>query len=193
LYTATLDSPIEYLKGVGPTRAELLKKELGIFTYKQLLDYYPFRYIDRTRFHKINTLNPDLPLVQIVGRITGKETIGDKHKKRIVAKFTDETGTIELVWFQSLKWVDENVMRGKVYIAFGKPVLFNGIFSISHPDLESYPRPNTATGNLTLQPIYNSTEKLKKRFLDSKGIQKLQSALIEQHLREINETVLHFR
>jgi ATP-dependent DNA helicase RecG len=189
LYTATLDSPIEYLKGVGPTRAELLKKELGIFTYKQLLDYYPFRYIDRTRFYKINTLSPELPLVQIVGRITGKETIGDKHKKRIVAKFTDETGTIELVWFQSLKWVDENVMRGKVYIAFGKPVLFNGVFSISHPDLENYPRPNTVTGNLTLQPIYNSTEKLKKRFLDSKGIQKLQSALIEQHLREIYETV----
>jgi ATP-dependent DNA helicase RecG len=189
LYTATLDSPIEYLKGVGPARAELLKKELGIFTYKQLLDYYPFRYIDRTRFYKINTLNSELPLVQIVGRITGKETIGDKHKKRIVAKFTDETGTIELVWFQSLKWVEENVMRGKVYIAFGKPVLFNGVFSISHPDLESYPRPNTATGNLTLQPIYNSTEKLKKRFLDSKGIQKLQSAIIEQHLREIYETV----
>ncbi|MDB5019728.1 MAG: ATP-dependent helicase RecG [Pedobacter sp.] len=189
MYTATLDSPIEYLKGVGPARAELLKKELGIFLYKQLLDYYPFRYIDRTRFYKINTLNSELPLVQIVGRITGKETIGDKHKKRIVAKFTDETGTIELVWFQSLKWVEENVMRGKVYIAFGKPVLFNGVFSISHPDLESYPRPNTATGNLTLQPIYNSTEKLKKRFLDSKGIQKLQSAIIEQHLREIYETV----
>ena len=189
MYTATLDSPIEYLKGVGPSRAELLKKELGIFTYKQLLDYYPFRYIDRTRFYKINTLHEDLPLVQIVGRITGKEMIGEKHKKRIVAKFTDETGTIELVWFQSLKWVDENVMRGKVYIAFGKPVLFNGTFSISHPDLETYPRPNTATGNLTLQPIYNSTEKLKKRFLDSKGIQKLQSALLEQHLREIYENI----
>jgi ATP-dependent DNA helicase RecG len=189
LYTATLDSPIEYLKGVGPIRAELLKKELGIFTYSQLLNYYPFRYIDRTRFYKVNELNPELPLVQIVGRITGKETIGEKHKRRIVAKFTDETGTIELVWFQSLKWVDENVMRGRVYIAFGKPAWFNGLFSISHPDLETYPRPNTITGNLTLQPIYNSTEKLKKRFLDSKGIQKLQSALIEQHLREIYETI----
>ena len=189
MYTATLDSPIEYLKGVGPSRAELLKKELGIFTYKQMLDYYPFRYIDRTRFYKINTLYADLPLVQIVGRITGKEMIGEKHKKRIVARFTDETGTIELVWFQSLKWVDENVMRGKVYIAFGKPVLFNGVYSISHPDLEPYPRPNTATGNLTLQPIYNSTEKLKKRFLDSKGIQKLQSAILEQHLREIYENI----
>jgi ATP-dependent DNA helicase RecG len=170
-------------------RAELLKKELGIYTYAQLLHYYPFRYIDRTRFYKISELEPDLPLVQIVGRITGKETIGEKHKKRIVVKFSDESGTIELVWFQSLKWVEDNVERGKVYIAFGKPTIFNGQFSISHPDLETYPRPQTLTGNLTLQPIYNSTEKLKKRFLDSKGIQQLQRVLIEQHLREIPENM----
>jgi ATP-dependent DNA helicase RecG len=189
LYTATLDSPIEYLKGVGPSRAELLKKELGIFTYKQLLEYFPFRYIDRTRFYKVSELNPDLPLVQIVGRITGKETVGEKHKKRIMARFTDETGTMELVWFQSLKWVEEQVIRGKVYIAFGKPVIFNGSFSISHPDLENYPRPNTITGNLSLQPIYNSTEKLKKRFLDSKGIQKLQTAILEAHRSEIYESL----
>ncbi len=165
-----LSAPIEYLKGVGPKRAELLKKELGIFAYDQLLNYYPFRYIDRTRFYKIRELNPELPLVQIVGRITDKKTIGEKHKKRIVARLSDETGTIELVWFQSLKWVEENVMRGKVYIVFGKPNLFNGTFSISHPELENYPRPVGVTGNLSLQPIYNSTEKLKKHFLDSKGI-----------------------
>lgn len=189
MYTATIDAPIEYLKGVGPMRADLLKKELGIYTYAQLLHYYPFRYIDRTRFYKISELHPELPLVQIVGRITGKEVIGEKHKKRIVAKFTDDSGTIELVWFQSLKWVDENVERGKVYIAFGKPNVFNGSFSISHPELETYPRPQTVTGNLTLQPIYNSTEKLKKRFLDSKGIQQLQRAVLEQHLREIPENM----
>jgi ATP-dependent DNA helicase RecG len=189
LYTGVLSSPIEYLKGVGPKRAELLKKELGIFSYEHLLNYYPFRYIDRTRFYKVNELDPELPLVQVVGRITDKQQIGDKHKKRIVAKFTDETGTIELVWFQSLKWVDENVMRGKVYIAFGKPTIFNGTYSISHPELENYPRPTTITGNLTLQPIYNSTEKLKKHFLDSKGIQKLQASVIQQHLREVMETL----
>ena len=170
-------------------RADLLKKELGIYTYAQLLHYYPFRYIDRTRFYKISELQPELPLVQIVGRITGKEVIGEKHKKRIVARFTDDSGTIELVWFQSLKWVDDNVERGKVYIAFGKPNVFNGTFSISHPELETYPRPRTVTGNLTLQPIYNSTEKLKKRFLDSKGIQQLQRAVLEQHLREIPENM----
>ncbi|MET3112760.1 ATP-dependent DNA helicase RecG [Pedobacter sp. CG_S7] len=189
MYAEILASPIEYLKGVGPRRAELLKKELGIFSYNQLLNYYPFRYIDRTRFYKVNELDSDLPLVQLVGRITDKQTIGEKHKKRIVAKFSDETGTIELVWFQSLKWVEENVMRGKVYIAFGKPNLFNVTFSISHPELENYPRPITLTGNLTLQPIYNSTENLKKNFLDSKGIQKLQGLVIQQHLREVKETL----
>lgn len=170
-------------------RADLLKKELGIHTYAQLLHYFPFRYIDRTRFYKIAELQPDLPLVQIVGRIASKETIGEKHKKRIVARFTDDSGTIELVWFQSLKWVDDNVERGKVYIAFGKPNIFNGQFSISHPELETYPRPQTLTGNLSLQPIYNSTEKLKKRFLDSKGIQQLQRAILEQHARDIPENM----
>lgn len=189
MFASDLDTTIEFLKGVGPKRAEILQKELGIFTYGQLLTYYPFRYIDRTRFYKVSELQPELPYVQILGRITGKETIGEKHKKRIVARLTDETGTIELVWFQSLKWVDENVMRGKVYIAFGKPTVFNGSFSISHPEMETYPRPVTVTGNMTLQPVYNSTEKLKKFSLDSKGIQKLQALLIEHSLPEVKETI----
>jgi ATP-dependent DNA helicase RecG len=189
LFASTLETTIEFLKGVGPKRAELLQKELGVFTYDHLLNYFPFRYIDRTRFYKINELDPELPYVQILGRITSKEQVGEKHKKRIVAKLTDETGSIELVWFQSLKWVDEHITKGKVYIAFGKPTIFNGSFSISHPDLETYPRPATVTGNLRLQPVYNSTEKLKKFFLDSKGIQKLQTLLLEQHLYEVKETI----
>jgi ATP-dependent DNA helicase RecG len=189
LFASNLDTSLVYLKGVGPKRAELLQKELGISTYEQLLDHYPFRYIDRTRFYKINELNPDMPLVQVIGRITSKETIGEKHKKRIVAKFTDDTGTMDLVWFQSLKWVEDHVMRGSLYVAFGKPTLFNGGFSISHPDLETYPRQTGITGNLTLQPIYNSTEKLKKSFLDSKGIQKLIHHIIELHINEVRETL----
>lgn len=189
MLNADLDTTIEFLKGVGPKRAEVLQKELGIYTYGDLLGFYPFRYIDRTRFYKVSELDPDLPYVQILGRITGKETIGEKHKKRIVARLTDETGTIELVWFQSLKWVDEHVMRGKVYIAFGKPTVFNGSFSISHPELEPYPRPATVTGNLTLQPVYNSTEKLKKFSIDSKGIQKMQALVITSCLSEVRETL----
>ncbi len=189
MFASNLDTALVYLKGVGPKRAELLQKELGISTYEQLLNHYPFRYIDRTRFYKINELNPDMPLVQVIGRITSKETIGEKNKKRIVAKFTDDTGTMDLVWFQSLKWVEDHVMRGGLYIAFGKPTLFNNGFSISHPDLENYPRQTGVTGNLTLQPIYNSTEKLKKSFLDSKGIQKLVHHIIELHINEVRETL----
>jgi ATP-dependent DNA helicase RecG len=192
LFASDLDTTIEFLKGVGPKRAEILQKELGIYTYADLLTYYPFRYIDRTKYYKIGELNADLPYVQILGRITSKEVIGEKHKKRIVARLTDETGTLELVWFQSLKWVDENVMRGKVYIVFGKPSIFNGTYSISHPELENYPRPATLTGNLTLQPVYNSTEKLKKFTLDSKGIQKMQVSVIEHCLNEIRETIPFF-
>ena len=189
MFANNLDTLLVYLKGVGPKRAELLQKELGISTYEQLLEHYPFRYIDRTRFYKVNELNPDLPLVQVIGRITGKETIGEKHKKRIVAKFTDETGTMDLVWFQSLKWVEDNVLRGKAYIAFGKPNFFNNGFSISHPDLENYPRQAGITGNVTLQPIYNTSEKMKKGFLDSKGIQKMIQQIIELHINEVRETL----
>jgi ATP-dependent DNA helicase RecG len=190
LFASNLDTSLVYLKGVGPKRAELLQKELGFSTYEHLLSHYPFRYIDRTRFYKINELLPDMPLIQVVGKILTKETIGEKHKKRIVAKFADDTGTMELVWFQSLKWVEEHIYRGNNYIAFGKPNFFNGSFSISHPDLETYPRQNgSVTGNLTLQPIYNSTEKLKKAFLDSKGIQKLIYHIIELHINEVRETL----
>lgn len=189
MFATNLDTPLVYLKGVGPKRAELLQKELGISTYEQLLNNYPFRYIDRTRFYKINELNPEMPLVQVVGKIVSKEIVGEKQKKRIVAKFADETGTMDLVWFQSLKWVEENVMRGSTYIAFGKPALFGSSFSISHPDLENYPRQTGVTGNLTLQPIYHTSEKMKKGFLDSKGIQKLIHHIIELHINEVKETL----
>ena len=189
MFASNLDTPLVYLKGVGPKRAELLQKELGMYTYGQMLHHYPFRYIDRTRFYKINELNPELPLVQVVGKIISKETIGEKHKKRIVAKFADETGIMDLVWFQSLKWVEDNVLAGDTYIAFGKPNWFNHSFSISHPDLEHYPRKQGVTGNLTLQPIYHTTEKMKKSFLDSKGLQKLIQGIIELHINEVKETL----
>lgn len=190
MFSSNLETPLAYLKGVGPKRAELLQKELGLFTYEHLLHHYPFRYIDRTRFYKIGELNPDMPLVQVIGKVVSKDTIGEKQKKRIVIKFEDETGRMELVWFQSLKWVEENIYRGNTYIAFGKPNFFNGSFSISHPDLENYPRKQTGVaGNITLQPIYSSTEKLKKAFLDSKGIQKLIYQVLELHINEVRETL----
>lgn len=189
MFAANLETSLAYLKGVGPKRAELLKKELGVETYAQLLEHYPFRYIDRTRFYKINELREDMPLVQLTGKVLSKEVTGDKHKKRIVVKFGDDTGTMELVWFQSLKWVEEHILRGQTYIAFGKPAFFNQGFSISHPDMEPYPRQTGMTGNMTLQPVYHSTEKLKKNFLDSKGIQKLIQQVLELHVQEIRETL----
>ena len=184
-----LKTPVEYLKGIGSQRADILKKDLEIFTYADLLQHYPFRYIDRTRFYKIRELNSDLPAIQILGRIVSKEIIGDKHVKRLVARFKDDTGSMELVWFQSIRWIDKIIQPGAVFIAFGKPTLFNGHFSISHPELEVY-QPNVVSqGNLTLQPVYSSTEKLKQFNLDSKGIQRAQAALIDQVIRQVDETL----
>ncbi|HQS07133.1 MAG TPA: OB-fold nucleic acid binding domain-containing protein, partial [Daejeonella sp.] len=184
-----LKTPVEYLKGIGSQRAEILKKDLRIFTYDDLLHHYPFRYIDRTRFYKIRELDPDLPSVQILGRIISKEILGDKHTKRLVAKFKDDTGSIELVWFQSIRWIDKIIQPGSVFIVFGKPVIFNGHFSISHPELEPYQANAENRGNLTLQPVYSSTEKLKQFNLDSKGLQRAQAALIDQVIRQIKETL----
>jgi len=189
LFNSVLDTPVEFLKGVGPSRADVLKKDLGLFTYQDLLSHYPFRYIDRTKYFKINQINPDFQYIQIIGRVISKKVIGDKRAKRIVAVFKDETGIMELVWFQSLKWVDENITVGTAYVAFGKPSIFNGSFSISHPEMELYQRKQVGRGNLTLQPVYNSTEKLKKFNLDSKGLQRLIAGLLDQVIPQVPETL----
>ena len=188
----TLSTSIEYLKGVGPQRGELLKKELGIFTYADLLQHYPFRYIDRTRFYKISELNADLPAVQIIGRVMSKAVLGEKRTKRMVLEFKDDTGLMELVWFQSIKWFEKNIQTGAVYLIFGKPSVFNGRISISHPEIEPYDPKAKKQGNLTLQPVYSSTEKLKLFNLDTKGIQRLQASLLENHLRDITENIPNY-
>jgi len=189
LFNSVLDTPVEFLKGIGPSRAEVLKKDLNIFTYQDMLCHYPFRYIDRTKFYKINSIAPDTQYIQIIGRIISKRVIGEKRTKRIVAVFKDETGLMELVWFQSLKWVDENITVGLVYTVFGKPNLFNGSFSISHPEIELYQKKQIGRGNLTLQPVYNSTEKLKKFNLDSKGLQRIIAGLLDLVIAHIPETL----
>lgn len=189
MYHSILDTSVEFIKGVGPTKADVLKKDLGIFTYQDMLAHYPFRYIDRTKFYKINQINPDSQYIQIIGRIISKKVIGDKRVKRIIAVFKDETGIMELVWFQSLKWVDTNIQVGVAYVAFGKPNLFNGTFSISHPEMELYQNRQVGRGNLTLQPVYNSTEKLKKFNLDSKGIQRLIAGLLDLVIPQVPENL----
>ncbi|EHQ28269.1 ATP-dependent DNA helicase RecG [Mucilaginibacter paludis] len=183
-------TPIEYLKGVGVARADVLKKELGIFTFADLLRHFPYKYIDRTRFYKIREANPDLPHVQIIVRLKSKEILGEKHTKRLIAQVYDDTGTMELAWFQGIKWIEKSLIVGKAYVVFGKPGLFNGKAQMAHPEIELYsPEAIKKQGNLKLQPAYSSTEKLKPFSLDSKGIQKLIAILLEQTAKDIEESI----
>jgi ATP-dependent DNA helicase RecG len=183
-------TPIEYLKGVGLSRADVLKKELQIYHFEDLLRHFPYKYIDRTRFYKVKDIQPDLPYVQVLARLTKKEIIGEKRTKRLVAQAHDDTGPIELVWFQGIKWVEKMLVPGKVYVIFGKPGFFNNKAQMAHPEMELYlPGMQQQKGNLMLQPAYNSTEKLKQFALDSKGLQKLIAALLEQHAKDIHENL----
>jgi ATP-dependent DNA helicase RecG len=183
-------TPIEYLKGVGLARAEVLKKELQIYNFEDLLRHFPYKYIDRTRFYKIKDIQPDMPYVQVLARVTQKELLGEKHTKRLIVQAKDDTGFIELAWFQGIKWVEKMLVPGKVYVIFGKPGFFNGKTQMSHPEMELYnPGAQQQKGNLTLQPAYNSTEKLKQFTLDSKGLQKLIAGLLEQTARDIHENL----
>jgi ATP-dependent DNA helicase RecG len=178
-------TPIAYLRGIGLQKAELLKKELQLFTYGDLIQFYPFRYEDRTRFYRISELDESLPHVQIKGHIRAMETVGEGHKKRLVAYFADGSGELELVWFQAQKWVARQLKPGVQYVVFGKPSRFGSKYSIAHPELEPLSPQSERTGYL--QPVYNSTEKLKVRGLDSKGISRLQEqllALAGEHIRE---------
>jgi ATP-dependent DNA helicase RecG len=183
-----LDTNITYLQGVGPKRAELLNKELNIFTFRDLLYYFPYKYIDRTRFYKIEELDPDLPFIQIRGVIKGYTTEGHGQAKRLAADFQDDTGTIKLVWFKGGKWVTGSYTPGVEYIVFGKPTVFNGMVNIIHPEIEAADKMAERL-NSSLQAQYSTTEKLKNQFLTSKTISKLMGTLIKQIRYRIPETL----
>ncbi|WP_156306528.1 ATP-dependent DNA helicase RecG [Sphingobacterium endophyticum] len=185
----SLITPIEYLKGVGPQKADVLKKELQVFTIGDLIQTYPFRYIDRTKFHKVRDLNSDMVGAQVLGRLMSLQEIGEKRGRRLVGQIKDDTGMMELVWFQSISWLKKGLKVGAAYIIYGKPSEFNGSISITHPEMELYQQQGKKVGNMTMQPVYSSTEKLKKFNLDSKGIQKLQQTALEITLRSIQETL----
>jgi ATP-dependent DNA helicase RecG len=182
-------TPIEYLRGVGPQRAEILKKEIAVYTYGDLLIYYPFRYIDRTQFYKIRDLNHELPYIQVLVRLKSLELLGDKKTKRLIAQAIDDTGEIELIWFQSIAWVQKNLQINQVYIIFGKVTFFNGKVQMAHPEMELFNKEQKNRGNLSLQPVYSSTEKLKQYSLDSKGIQRLMASLLDSCLPHIDEVI----
>lgn len=183
-----LDTNITYLTGVGPKRAELLNKELNIFTFRDLLYYFPYKYIDRTRFYKVAELDPDLPFVQIRGIIKGYANEGHGQAKRLTADFGDDSGTIKLVWFKGGKWVTGSFTPGVEYIVFGKPTVFNGIVNIIHPEIEASDKLAERLSS-SLQAQYNTTEKLKNQFLTSKSISKLMGTLIKQIKYRISETL----
>ena len=175
-----LHTSIDYLKGVGPKRGEVLKSELGIYTYSHLLNYFPFRYIDRSRLIKINQISPDLGNVQLSILIRNMEEVGPPRKKRLVAHAYDETGEIELVWFKGVKWIKSSIQVGKSYVLYGKPTMYNSTWNFNHPDLELEQKNKDKIG--VLQPVYHSGEKLSKFGLHSKGIENLQRNLIPQVL-----------
>ena len=182
---SVFDTKIEFLKGMGTARAELLNKELGIFTFGDLLEHYPFRYEDRTRFFRISELNDEMPSAQVLGRVTGVELVQGKGRQRLVATFSDGTASMELIWFQSISYFQKFLKVSSNYIVYGKPALFGGTFSIQHPEIELYQSDKPLPGYF--QPIYPLTEKLRKKFMESKSFSGWMRTLLPQV--EIHETL----
>jgi ATP-dependent DNA helicase RecG len=186
--TDQLQTDIKFLSGVGPKRAELLRGELNIQTFEDLLYHFPYRYIDRTRFYKISEINSRLPYIQIRGQITRVEILGSRYKKRMVAEFTDDTGKIELVWFRGISWIREMLKPKREYVVFGKPTLHGRQLNLVHPELEASENFDKQLSS-GLQAMYSTTEKLKKNHLTSRTIQKLVSNLYNTHSPVFQETL----
>ncbi len=186
--TDFLDQEIKYLPGVGPKRAELLKKELKISTFRDLIYYFPFKYIDRTKFYRIAEIHAQMPYIQIKGKIKSFETIGEGGKQRLVACFFDETGSIELVWFRAIKWQKDHLKTNTGYIVFGKPSDFGGKINVVHPDMETEQEDHLKPAGL-FQGYYVTSENMKKTYINSKTINKLQLTLASLARGRINETL----
>jgi len=179
------------LKGVGPAKADLLKKELGMYTWQDLIEHYPLRYVDRSQFYTISELHPELQNIQIKGKVVNVEEIGGGRKSRLVARLRDETGLVELVWFKGIKYIKPLLKPGLEYVVFGKPSLFNNRFNLSHPEIVPVVEWNKKQRS-GLEAVYPSTEKLKARYLDSKGLRKLiENLLLEIH-GKVEETLPNY-
>lgn len=181
------ETKIEFLKGVGPQRAGLLNKELNIYTFGDLIQYFPFRYEDRTRIHKIKQINATMPYVQIKGFIRDYELSGKPYKQRLTAHFSDDTGEIDLIWFQGAKWIIKKLKPEVEYLVFGKPNIFKSRLYIGHPEIDI--NAEIKKDSLFLQPVYPTTEKLKSKYIDSKVIAKLQKELILKAPSYIKESL----
>jgi ATP-dependent DNA helicase RecG len=181
------DTKIDYLRGVGPQKAALINKELNIFTYGELIQHYPFRYEDRTKFYKIREITEDLENVQVIAKVRSIETIGEGRRKRLVAHIFDDTGEMELTWFKGLQWVVKKLVAGVPFVFFGKPNRYGRKFSIAHPEME--PLSQVQEEKSFFQPVYSTTEKLRARYLDSKGISKIMEGLVQVAYPQIQETL----
>ncbi|AEK23554.1 ATP-dependent DNA helicase recG [Capnocytophaga canimorsus Cc5] len=185
-----LHTPIVYLRGVGTQRAELLKSELGIHQFQDLLNLFPNRYIDRTRFYKISELQNNSAEVQIVGKIIHLKTVSSGNNNRLVATFTDDISTMELVWFKGIKWLRDTLKINEPYVIYGKINWFNGAFSMPHPEMDLVADFNQTMGN-TIQPVYPSTEKLSKRGVTNRVIRQLMQNLFQDVGKAFYETLPH--
>lgn len=183
-----LDSEIKFLPGVGPKRAELLEAEAGILTFRDLIYYFPYKYVDKTRFYKVKELDTDMQYVQIKGKIRRFTTEGGGAGRRLTADFYDETGMVRLVWFKGQKWILNAYKVDKEYIVFGRPTLFSGTFNLVHPEVEEVEK-RAARVSSSLEAQYSTTEKMKDRFLHSKAIAKLMATAFSMSSLRIPETL----
>jgi ATP-dependent DNA helicase RecG len=176
-----------YLPGVGPKKAETLMQEAGIASYEDLLYYFPYKYVDRSRFYTVREVNGEMPYIQLKGRITVFDIVGEMRSRRLVAKFTDGTGFIDLVWFKGLKYITDKYKIGREYIVFGKPSEFGKSYNLVHPDIDPVEDTRQVANGLT--PFYTATERMKKSFLHSRAIQDLQYTLLSSLNRQVPETL----
>lgn len=184
-----LDTPIEYLKGVGPQKAKALTSELGISTFGHLLQHYPFRYIDRSKIYEIGELTEDLPFVQVKGKLMRIQESGAGRSKRVTAQLIDKSGSLELVWFGGATWIQKSLKAGMPYLVFGKPSLFGHKLNMAHPEMELLTNDTKLKDRSGFRPVYHTTEKLKKRSLDTKQLEKLVKTLLLQLQGNVPETI----
>ncbi|MEI8047466.1 MAG: ATP-dependent DNA helicase RecG [Bacteroidota bacterium] len=183
-----LQTPIEFLKGVGPKRGEILRKEAGVSTYFDMLTYYPFRHVDRSRFMPIVEINSENVYLQVRGKVIGNQLIGQGRSSRLVVTISDSSGSIDLIWFQGINWVKDKFTPGSEWVVFGKPSLFNGKYNISHPETESMAEFIAQPAD-PLHPVYNSSDKMKLNGLATRAISKITRSLISQLRGVIPETL----
>ena len=183
-----LNTSIEYLKGVGTARAEMLKKELGIFTFGDLLFHYPYRHVDRSQIYPIREIGQDMPYIQLKGKIQHFRLLGQQRSQRLVADLVDSSGKIELVWFKGIKWIRDSIKEGKEYLVFGKPTEFNGSFNMAHPTVDD-PESAESKMYMHIMPFYTVTERMRAKNIDSRALMKLTNALVTDPRFELEENL----